>query len=172
MPFWRAASNSLPGAAGKALFYFWGIWRKPSDHGREPRSRFRWQWFTIQMNKSCVIWGLFSEITSWLHVYGHRKNRSHRLQKAPSVIKKHLPVAFWRFWARFREFQKACSAATTVLVSITVCQHALVKKLTGRKFVKKCVYFRIFSLKKARREWFEKLDCRHALVKKLPVHKF
>ena len=44
----------------------------------------------------------------------------------------------------------------------TVCQNALVKKLTGRKFVKKCVYFRIFSLKKARREWFAKLDCQHA----------
>ena len=26
-----------------------------TDHGREPRVRFRWQWFQVQMNKSCVI---------------------------------------------------------------------------------------------------------------------
>ena len=61
---------------------------------------------TSHMGPSCVIWGVLSEISARLNVYGHRKQRSHRIQKPPSVIKSTFPSLFCASEPGFVRFRK------------------------------------------------------------------
>lgn len=61
---------------------------------------------TSRSDSSCVIWNFLSEISARLKVYGHRKQRSHRLQKPPSVIKSTFPSLFCASEPGFVRFRK------------------------------------------------------------------